>query len=420
MNFKFDGCDIRELAYEYKTPLYVFSESLIRAKIEALKACFIHPYENTTVAYASKAFLNRAMIQILKETDLSLDVVSGGELFAAIDAGFEEKRIFFHGNNKSFEELDMAIEAGVGRLVVDNLHELDLLKSITRAKAKPIDILFRINPDVKGKTHDYISTGQADSKFGVALDWSIMKPVIEELKSHPWITLKGFHFHIGSQLMDHHGHEKAIKVAFSFIQRCKEELDFETPDLNIGGGFGIRYTETDNPPPIDHVLSSLMATIEAESVKIGVKRPRIIIEPGRWLVGEAGITVYTVGAIKEIPNVRNYLSVDGGMGDNLRSALYNAKYHAIIGNKADAEATTLYTVAGKCCESGDIIIRDIKLPKADYGDILVVFSTGAYHYSMSNNYNKLRRPAVVFTDKGTHRLVTKRESYEDLIKNDLG
>lgn len=419
MNYIFDGCDVQELAYEYKTPLYVFSETDIQNKIDTLKSCFINTYENAVVAYASKAFLNRAMLQLLIDNDLSLDVVSGGELYTAMEAGFDEKKIFFHGNNKSFEELDMAIEAGVGRLVVDNFHELDLLMNITKAKAKPIDILFRINPDVKGDTHASISTGQADSKFGVALDWNTLKPIIESLKHQNLIRLKGFHFHIGSQLMDVKGHIKAIGVAFDLIHRCKEELQFEVVDLNIGGGFGIRYTEADQPPAISDQLASIMASINEACSLYNLKRPRIIIEPGRWLVGEAGITLYTVGAIKEIPSVRNYLSVDGGMGDNLRFALYHAKYNAILANKPDEKPELVYTVAGKCCESGDIIIRDIALPKADYGDILMVFSTGAYHYSMSNNYNKLRRPAVVFTRAGKHRLVTKRETYADLMRNDV-
>lgn len=418
MNYSFDNCDVTKLAAQYKTPLYVISERMIQERIDELKQVFLNAFPHTAVAYASKAFLNTAMIQKLIANDLHLDVVSGGELYAAMHAGFDPAKIFFHGNNKSYDELEMALEHGVGRIVVDNLHELMWLRTLAAEKQKTVDILFRINPDVKGETHASISTGQADSKFGVSLDWHSLKPVIASVLTDPYLNLKGFHFHIGSQLMDGRGQEKAIDVTFGLIAACLKELDFQIEDLNIGGGFGIRYTEKDHPPQIETVLKPLMAQIDAHCEKLSIQRPRIIIEPGRWIVGEAGITLYTVGAIKDIPGIRAYLSVDGGMVDNLRPALYDAKYEALIANRLGAENDTLYTVAGKCCESGDVIIKDIRLPKSTYGDTLVVFSTGAYHYSMSNNYNKLRKPAVVFTNDGQHRLVTRRETYEDLVRTD--
>ncbi len=416
----FGGCDTVALARKYGTPLYVMSEEHIRERCYEIKKDFLTKYKNVKVLYASKAFLTMKMCKIIDSEGLGLDVVSGGELFTAIKAGFPMEDVVFHGNNKSSEEIHLALSNNVGRIVVDNLYELNMIQKVSEELNRKTKILFRVSPGVKeGNTHEYIFTGQKDSKFGIPLDYNIIEEAILSVKNFSNIEFMGFHFHVGSQLFDYTSHTAAARVLVQLIQYIKDKTGITTKELNVGGGFGIRYIKEDEPKPLRYFVDAIMETITNECEKANVDIPLIMIEPGRWIVGEAGITLYTIGVIKEIPDIRTYVSVDGGMADNPRPALYNAKYEAVIANKMDQEPEELITIAGKCCESGDILIENIKLPKAEPGDILAVFSTGAYNYSMSSNYNRLLRPAVVLLNNGHDELMVKRETYEDLIRNEI-
>ncbi|MFR1709757.1 MAG: diaminopimelate decarboxylase [Clostridium sp.] len=416
----FNGCNTEELAKKYGTPLYVISEDCIREKCRELRESFIEKYDNTKAFYASKAFLTLEMCKIIKEEGMGIDVVSGGELFVAIRAGIEPKDVMFHGNNKTIAELKMAIEYGVGRIVVDSVDELRVLEELAVNAKKTVDILFRITPNIECNTHRYISTGQKDSKFGIPLDDNIIKEAIIIAKTSKNINFKGIHFHVGSQLFDNRSHIKAVENAIRLIKMLKDELAVEVEELNVGGGFGIKYLESDNPKPLSYFVDAIMEVIKNDISKNNLKMPRVFIEPGRWMVGEAGITLYTVGTIKNIPGVRTYVSIDGGLPDNPRTALYTAKYQGYIVNKMDEKRDNTVTIAGKCCESGDILIWDLMIPRSiERGDILAVMSTGAYNYSMASNYNKIPKPAVVMIKDGEERVIVRRESYEDLISKDV-
>lgn len=417
--FIFDGINTVELVKEFGSPLYVISQSKIKSKCSQIKKEFLEKYSNTKAAYASKAFLTMAMCKIIENEGLGLDVVSGGELYTAINAKFPMEKIMFHGNNKSYEELELAVVNSVGRIVVDNFFELDMLESIAKEKNKVVKILFRITPGIGGKTHQYITTGQADSKFGISIEKDIVNCAVKQAMNSEHIELMGFHFHVGSQLFDHDSYLSSIQVVVSLMERLKNDLEFITKELNTGGGFGIRYTNEQNTPSVSYFMDPIMKEIEDSCRKCNLDRPTIIIEPGRWIVGEAGITLYTIGSIKEIPNIRTYISVDGGLPDNPRPALYQAKYDAIIANKANVKPDKLATIAGKCCESGDILIWDLKVPTVNPGDILAVLNTGAYNYSMASNYNRLPRPAVVLVNNGQADLMVRRETYQDLISKEL-
>ncbi len=416
----FNGCNTEELAKKYGTPLYVISEDCIREKCRELRESFIEKYDNTKAFYASKAFLTLEMCKIIKEEGMGIDVVSGGELFVAIRAGIDPKDVMFHGNNKTIAELKMAIEYGVGRIVVDSVDELKVLEELAGNAKKTVDILFRITPNIECNTHRYISTGQKDSKFGIPLDDNIIKEAIIIAKTSKNINFKGIHFHVGSQLFDNRSHIKAVENAIRLIKMLKDELAVEVEELNVGGGFGIKYLENDNPKPLSYFVDAIMEVIKNDISKNNLKMPRVFIEPGRWMVGEAGITLYTVGTIKNIPGVRTYVSIDGGLPDNPRTALYTAKYQGYIVNKMDEKRDNTVTIAGKCCESGDILIWDLMIPRSiERGDILAVMSTGAYNYSMASNYNKIPKPAVVMIKDGEERVIVRRESYEDLISKDV-
>lgn len=419
-NLYFYGCNVQELAQKYGTPLYVISEDCIRNKCKELKEGFIEKYPNTKAFYASKAFLTLEMCKIMKEEGMGIDVVSGGELFVAIRAGIDPKDIMFHGNNKTTAELKMAIEYSVGRIVVDSLDELQVLDDLANEANKVVDILFRITPNIDCNTHKYISTGQKDSKFGIPLDDEIIKEAITIATTSRNINFRGIHFHVGSQLFDNSSHLKAIENAIRLMKKLKNDLDIEIEELNVGGGFGIKYLESDKPKSLSYFIDAIMEAIKKKTYENGLKMPKIFIEPGRWMVGEAGITLYTVGTIKDIPGVRTYVSIDGGLPDNPRTALYTAKYQAYLANKMDNERNKTVTIAGKCCESGDILIWDLMVPHSiERGDILSVMSTGAYNYSMASNYNKIPKPAVVMIKDGQERIIVRRESYEDLISMDV-
>lgn len=418
-NLYFDGCNTIELAKEYKTPLYIMSETAIVEKCEEIRNSFLDKYENTRAAYAAKAFLTLGMCKLVEREGLCLDVVSGGELYTAIKADFPAEKIEFNGNNKSIEELEMAIDYGIGRIIVDGLDELDLIEKICREKGKKTNILYRITPGVRSDSHDYIVTGKKDSKFGIPLYNAIIYPAVEKAIKSQYIDFLGFHFHVGSQLHDHASHLGALDITLNLIKETMNKFDFTPKELNIGGGFGIRYTDADNKKPYSYFLDPMMEKIQKFSDDMGIQRPAVVIEPGRSIVGEAGITLYTIGTIKEIPGIRKYVSVDGGMTDNIRPALYQAVYEGIIANKADLPKKETVTISGKCCESGDILIRDIKVPTPERGDTFAILSTGAYCYTMASNYNRNQIPAVVLVKDGKSQLMVKRQSYDDIIMNDL-
>ncbi|QNO14652.1 diaminopimelate decarboxylase [Alkalicella caledoniensis] len=419
-NFHFAGCDTVELAKQFGTPLYVVSEDIINVKCQQIRELFLNKYPNTKVAYASKAFLTLAMCKIIDREGLGLDVVSGGELYTAINADFPMEKVMFHGNNKSYEELVLAVDNNVGRIIVDNFFELDMLASIAKDRDKIVSILFRVAPGIGGKTHEYISTGQTDSKFGICLEGNMVQMAVKQAVASPNIDLKGFHFHVGSQLFDIHGYLSSIQVVLRIMRELKSTLGFVAEELNIGGGFGINYTDGDEETkPLSFFVDPIMANIKTGCEIVGIDMPTIIIEPGRWVVGEAGITLYTVGAIKEIPEVRTYASIDGGFPDNPRPALYKSKYHGILANKADKVADKTVTIAGKCCETGDILIWDLQVPQIESGDTLAVLKTGAYNYSMASNYNRLPRPAVVLLSGGKPQVIVERECYQDLIAREI-
>lgn len=412
------GTSAMTLAKNYGTPLFVYDTALIKERARA----FIHTFEReqveAQVAYASKAFSSIAMYQLAAEEGLSLDVVSGGELYTAIHAGFPVERIHFHGNNKSDDELVFALNSGIGCIVVDNFYEIEQLKRLTEILKKQVNILLRVTPGIEAHTHDYITTGQADSKFGFDLNNGQADEAFHAVKDEESIQLLGMHCHIGSQIFDTVAFSLAAKKLIGKMLSWKKNYDFVCPVLNLGGGFGIRYTDEDKPLQPAIYVEDMIKSIRSEIGEAKYPMPEIWIEPGRSLVGDAGTTLYSIGSQKEVPGVRNYLAVDGGMSDNIRPALYQAKYDAAVANKMTVEATKTYTVAGKCCESGDKLIEDISLPRVEAGDILAVFCTGAYGYSMASNYNRLPRPAVVFVEQGNHRIVIKRETYEDLVKLD--
>lgn len=415
----FDGCNTLELAKEYKTPLYIMSETAIVEKCQEIKSSFLDKYKNTRAAYAAKAFLTIGMCKIIEREGLCLDVVSGGELYTAIKADFPAEKIEFNGNNKSIEELEMAIDYGIGRIIVDGLDELDLIEKICKEKGKKTNILYRITPGVRSDSHDYIVTGKKDSKFGIPLYNNIIYPAIEKAIKSEYVDFLGFHFHVGSQLHDNTSHLSALDITLNLIKEAMQRFEFNLKELNIGGGFGIRYTDSDNKKPYSYFLDPMMEKIQKFSNEMNIQRPEVVIEPGRSIVGEAGITLYTIGTIKDIPGIRKYVSVDGGMTDNIRPALYQAVYEGMVANKASLPKNETVTIGGKCCESGDILIKDIKVASPERGDIFAIFSTGAYGYTMASNYNRNQIPAVVLVKDGKSQIMVRRQSYDDLIINDL-
>ncbi|RDW22002.1 diaminopimelate decarboxylase [Oceanobacillus chungangensis] len=413
------GIDTTMLAEKYGTPLYVYDVAMIRNNART----FVHTFKElgvkAKVAYASKAFSTIAMLQVAKQENLYLDVVSEGELYTALQADFPTEKIHLHGNNKSIEELTMAIEHNIGCIVVDNFHEIDLLTRILQENNKKIDVLMRVTPGVESHTHDYIMTGNEDSKFGFNLQNGQAESAFKQLYQHESIQLKGLHCHIGSQIFETEGFILATDILFNTLANWKENYDYIPSVLNLGGGYGIRYTAEDTPLPYDKYVKDLVKAVEHRVGELDIAMPEIWLEPGRSIVGEAGITLYTIGSMKEIPGVRNYISIDGGMADNIRPALYQAKYDAVIANRANKPATNEVTIAGKACESGDQLIKDLPVPEVESGDILAVFSTGAYGYSMASHYNRFANPAVVFVENKKDKLVVRRETYEDIVRNDL-
>ncbi|MCA1054700.1 diaminopimelate decarboxylase [Rossellomorea aquimaris] len=412
------GVSTIDLVNQYGTPLYVYDVALIRERARGFKQTFQDLGVKSEVAYASKAFSSIAIFRLMKEEGLSLDVVSGGELYTALKAGFPSERIHFNGNNKSLEELNMAVRNKIGCVVVDNFHELQLLNEITCEMKQKINVLLRVTPGIEAHTHDYILTGQEDSKFGFDLQNGQAEDAMKQALKAEYIELLGLHCHIGSQIFETTGFILAAKKIIGKVAAWKSSYGFLPKVINLGGGFGIRYTREDDPIPPSQYVKEMIQAVREETEKLGLDMPEIWIEPGRSLVGDAGTTLYTVGSSKEVPGTRKYVAVDGGMNDNIRPALYGAKYEAVIANKADELPKEKVSVAGKCCESGDMLMWDVLLQSADPGDTLAMFCTGAYGYSMANNYNRIPRPPVVFVENGQSTLAVRRETYEDLISLD--
>lgn len=412
------GCDATELAKTYGTPLYVYDEALIRNKCRAYKRGFEESGLRYQVAYASKAFCTMAMCKLVEEEGLSLDVVSGGELFTALSAGFPADKIHFHGNNKSIDEIKLALDAQIGCFVVDNFYELELLNDLAMERNQQVAVLLRTTPGVEAHTHEYISTGQQDSKFGFDIESGQALEAIRRSLQLPGLELLGIHSHIGSQIFETDGFVIAIQRLFKLLVEVKETVGYQPKVVNVGGGFGIRYVEGDSPLEPEAYVRAITSAVKNECAAHHLPLPELWIEPGRSIVGDAGTTLYTIGSSKTIPGVRKYVAVDGGMTDNLRPALYQARYEAALANRMNEEATEMVSIAGKCCESGDMLIWDVSLPEPHAGDILAVTSTGAYGYAMSNNYNRIARPAVVFVKDGEAEEVVARETLADLIRYD--
>ncbi|MEC2075753.1 diaminopimelate decarboxylase [Metabacillus fastidiosus] len=413
------GVDTTELAKQFGTPLYVYDVALIKERARSFKKAFENMGVKAQVAYASKAFSSIAMFQLAKEEGLSLDVVSGGELYTAIKAGFPAEKMHLHGNNKSREELKMALEHGVGCIVVDNFYEIDVLDELYVDGERKIPVLLRVTPGIEAHTHDYITTGQEDSKFGFGLLNGQVERAIEKVLASKAFHLLGFHCHIGSQIFETQGFVLAAERVFEKIKEWKDRFSYVPEVVNLGGGFGIRYTEEDAPLPATYYVEKIVEAVQKQVKELSMEMPEIWIEPGRSLVGDAGTTLYSVGSQKEVPDVRKYVAVDGGMTDNIRPALYEAKYEAALANRMNDKEEEKVSIAGKCCESGDMLIWDIALPSVKPNDLLAISCTGAYGYSMANNYNRIPRPAVVFVEDGEAQLVVKRESYENIIVNDI-
>ncbi|MFM9327013.1 diaminopimelate decarboxylase [Paenibacillus mesotrionivorans] len=413
------GVDAVQLREQFGTPLYVVDEELIRRRCREFIGAFKSSGLKFQVAYASKAFCTMAMCRIVDEEGLSLDVVSDGELYTALQAGFPPERIHFHGNNKTPREIDMALEAGIGCFVVDNFVELELLNAMAGERNRKVNVLLRITPGVSAHTHEYTSTGQQDSKFGFDLGNGSAFRAVEEASRQPNLVLLGLHSHIGSQIFEVEGFKLAVEKVMSFAVKVRSELNVLFKVVNLGGGFGIRYVEGDSPLPVVEYVHAIVDSIHTSFAGQDYPVPEIWIEPGRSIVGDAGTTLYTVGTYKEIPDIRKYVAVDGGMTDNPRPALYESQYEAMLANRATAAPEEVVSIAGKCCESGDMLIWDLSLPKVNSGDLLAVACTGAYNYSMASNYNRIPRPAVVFVKDGSADLAVKRESYEDIVGNDL-
>ncbi|MCM3135998.1 diaminopimelate decarboxylase [Paenibacillus polysaccharolyticus] len=413
------GVDVTDMKEQFGTPLYVVDEQLVRERCREYMDAFRASGLGFQVAYASKAFCVMAMCALAAEEGLSLDVVSDGELFTALQAGFPAERIHFHGNNKTLEEIEMALDAEIGCFVVDNFNELHLLQAVAADKNRKVNVLLRVTPGVEAHTHEYISTGQTDSKFGFDIGNGTAFEAIELASKQSNLVLLGVHSHIGSQIFEVEGFQMAVQRVAEFAASVYERLNVAFKVVNLGGGFGIRYIDGDTPLEVAQYVKAITDAVKNHFAQIGYAVPEIWVEPGRSIVGEAGTTLYTVGTSKDIPGVRKYVAVDGGMTDNPRPALYESKYEAVLANRANEAATETVSVAGKCCESGDMLIWDLDLPKVESGDLLAVACTGAYNYSMASNYNRIRRPAVVFVKDGQGDVVVRRESYQDIIQNDL-
>ncbi len=419
------GCDTLDLAREFGTPLYVMDEGVIRDNCRRYKAAFAARYPKNDISFASKAYLNMAICKVIASAGLSLDVASAGELYTAVKAGFPMHRVLLHGNNKSQAELEMALDCGVGCVVVDNLPELRQLAALAKAQGKSQKILIRVTPGIDPHTHRRIRTGQEDTKFGLsAASGAALDAVTEALGAAPHLQIIGLHCHIGSQLLDSHTHEQAIDIMVGFLRQVSDTTGWMPEVLDIGGGLGIRYTEEQHPPTYEEFADTVISALKAALDKYGVPEPTLWQEPGRTLVGEAGTTLYTVGVLKKVavadaPNgIRTYAAIDGGMSDNPRPQLYDAIYEVLNAGRAGEPKSQIVAVAGKHCET-DILIQAAQTQPLETGDILAVQSTGAYNYAMASNYNRFTKPACVFVSGGHADLVSRRETLDDVVRLDI-
>ena len=418
------GYDTVELAERFGTPLYVMDEALVRQNCRDYLNAFRSRYQESIIAFAGKAFLTTAMCRIAQQEGMSLDVASGGELYTALKAGFPVENLFLHGNFKSDEELRMALDAGVGRIVVDNIYELERLNAMALEMGKKADILFRLTPGVDPHTHKLISTGQEDTKFGINIKNGDALAAVYHALECPGVTFRGIHCHVGSQLLDLDAHVGAIPIMVGFARKVYDETSVLIEEINTGGGMGISYLECQKPPTIDQFAETLIASFLQAIKEAGLpNKPRLIQEPGRSIVGTAGTTLYTVGPIKKVsivedPGYRIYVAVDGGLSDNPRPLLYDAVYEALVANKANVAASQTVTISGKHCET-DTLILDAKIAEVEPGDILAVQCTGAYNHSMASNYNRLTRPAVMLVADGKADIIVERENLDDLVRHDV-
>ncbi|WP_449240755.1 diaminopimelate decarboxylase [Desulfoscipio gibsoniae] len=412
------GCDTVELAENFGTPLYVLDEQYFRQNCRRYYRAFTEKYDGV-VLYAAKTLLTLAVCRMVDEEGLSLDVVSGGELYTAKKARFPMERVYFHGNNKSAAELKLALDYKVGRVMVDNPHELQMLDRLAGEAGVQAKIMLRLTPGVEAHTHEYIKTGQIDSKFGMVIENGQAMEIIKRALALEHIRLTGLHCHIGSQIFELQSYAHAAEVMLGFAAEVRRETGWQPEEMNFGGGMGIYYTAADEPQSVSKFADTLAQAVKNLAPQYGLAAPKVLVEPGRSVSGPAGTTLYTVGAVKNIPGIRTYVAVDGGMGDNPRPALYQSRYEALLANRAAQQPQEMVSIAGKCCESGDMLIWDIDLPAPAPGDILAVSSTGAYNYSMSMNYNRLPRPAMVLVKDGAADIIVARETYDDLIRNDV-
>ncbi len=417
------GVDCQRLAEEYGTPLYVYDSGIIRSRCREIREKFLARWINTRARYASKAFMTRAMVKLIQDEGLGLDVVSYGELQTALSVNFPTERIEMNGNAKSREEIELAVNSGVGRIIVDHPDELRVIEEYACRAGRSQKILIRVAPGVDAHTHSYISTGQTGSKFGFPGEGEMLRNAIRYAQESEHIDFRGLHFHVGSQLFDPQDHLKAIVKVTGLMRDLKNEMNIVIRELNFGGGFGAVINPSMQSVRLEDFTDPMMKMLYAKCEEYGLEVPRAIIEPGRWIVSEAGITIYKVENIKELPKV-TYIAVNGGMSDNPRYALYQAEYEAVSVKEPNAPAYdrdggTHVSVVGKCCESGDILIENVKLPRLEAGDLIALYNTGAYTFSMSSSYNRLLRPAVVFVEEGKSKLVVERENIEDMLKGDL-
>lgn len=416
-NIEIGGCDLIDLAQKYDTPLYVLDEATIRSICSDYKKAF-SKYPKVNMMYASKALCTMATSALLASEGFGFDVVSAGEIYTVYKAGVDMSKVLFNGNNKSFEELSLALNLGVGRISVDNFFELSLLNEIAKSNNKIVDILLRITPGIECHTHEYIQTGHLDSKFGFDLT-QIDDAVELILNEYTNLKLHGLHAHIGSQIFETSIYADEIEILVKEIARLDEKFGLKLDEVNVGGGLGVKYTDSDLPPSTYEIADKIINSLNKNIEKYGIAPPALFIEPGRSIISTAGVTLYTIGSSKQVPKGKTYFAVDGGMADNARPSMYQAKYYAEIVNKPSQELAKTVTIAGRFCESGDILIKDIKLPEIEEGDVLVVFNTGAYNYSMASNYNRVQKSAMVLVNNSQSDIIVSRETLDDIISHDI-
>ncbi len=416
-NLFIGGCDTVELAKKYGTPLYVVDETTLRNICHDYKNAF-KSYTHTRMMYASKALCTSAIVKILDEEGFGFDTVSIGEIHTVLNSGVELSHVLFNGNNKTERELDYAIKNGISRISVDNFYEIDLVSKVAGRYNKTVDVLLRISPGIECHTHEYIKTGQLDSKFGFDLS-QLDEAVTSILTRHQNIKIRGLHAHIGSQIFEPSCFHDEIDVLTQTLGEISTKYNIVLDEINIGGGIGVKYVDSDLPPSINEIADVIIESLDKHIAKYNIEPPTLYIEPGRSIISTSGVTLYTIGSMKQVPNMTKYVTVDGGMADNPRPSMYQAEYLAEVANKVDETQTEKVTIAGRYCESGDILIKDIMLPKLSTGDILCVYNTGSYNYSMASNYNRVEKPAMVLVNNSQSDIIVKRETLDDLVSHDV-